>query len=194
MARSGKKLSWLGGAALVAVLAVPLTARAEEEGIVREHSLLKSAWNNGITAMPVDPFSGMLNVEYERALTSSFSAFGGMNVSYFRGLLTNETGRIAVGPETGIRAYIYGRAPAGVWLGPYVNAAWVRHLDGASTINSVGYSVGGMAGANLLVGQFVASLGAGLGWHDYSARNAVGTRIGSYGVTPRLRVALGAVF
>ncbi len=188
---------WLAVAALA--LSLPFTAAAEErdDRVVERpyHSILRSAWDNSVTVNPIDMFTGMLNVEYERAVATRLGLYGGVNFGYMRGVLSNSDVRpLTVGPEIGLRVYLIGRAPGGLWIGPYGNAAWVRNTDASGSIDSLGLGFGAMAGINLLLGQFNLSLGAGTGYHDYSSWSAGTRRIGSFGVTPRLRLALGAVF
>jgi hypothetical protein len=183
----------------VAALSLPFAARAEEDERVVErpyHSILRSAWDNSVTVNPIDMFTGTLNVEYERAVASRLGLYGGLNFGYMRGVLsTSEVRPLAIGPELGLRVYLIGRAPGGIWIGPYGNMAWVRNTDASGSVDSLGLGFGAMAGINLLLGQFNLSLGAGTGYHDYSSWSAAGVRrIGNFGVTPRLRLALGAVF
>lgn len=151
-------------------------------------------YRNAITLNPIDLFTGTANIEYERALTTWASLYGGLNFLYFGGVLRlNTTTRFAVGPELGARLYLIGNAPAGLWLGPYVNAGYVTNFDGGSSYGSLGLGAGAMAGFNLVLGHFIGSLGAGVGYFDNSARVGEG-RIGQYGVTPRLRLAVGVAF
>jgi hypothetical protein len=189
---------WLGAIAALA-LALPFAAAAQnrDDRMVERpyHSILRSAWDNSITVNPIDMFTGTLNVEYERAVASRLGLYGGLNFGYMRGVLSGGDVRpLFIGPELGMRVYLIGRAPGGLWLGPYGNFAWVRNSDQTGSIDSFGLGFGAMAGINLLFGQFNLSLGAGAGYHDYSSWSAGTRRIGSYGVTPRLRLAIGAVF
>jgi hypothetical protein len=168
-------------AVLALTLSTATVARAED-------------YANAITVNPIDLFTGTANVEYERALTSWISLYGGINFLYFGGVLRlNTPTRFAIGPELGARLYVIGNAPAGLWLGPYVNTAYVSNYDGATSYGSLGLGAGAMAGFNLVLGHFIGSLGVGVGYYDNSTM--VGeSRLGAYGVTPRFRLALGVAF
>jgi len=176
---------------------LPFGALAQER-VSRPHSLLRSAYDNSLTVQPIDLFTGNINVEYERALGPKVGFYTGINFLVMRGvLLPQETRqRFAIGPELGLRIYVLGRAPGGVWVGPYVNAAYVRDTGTGDGFNrdSLALGAGGMAGINLLFGQFNLSLGAGAGYQDYGIGVVNRTIPGTYGVTPRLRLAIGAVF
>src|SRR5258708_2768252 len=161
-------------AAAAIALLLPLAARAEEqrERVIERpyHSILRSAWDNSVTVNPIDMFLGTLNVEYERAVASRLGLYGGVNFGFYRGVLqTGDVRPMFVGPEVGLRVYLIGRAPGGLWIGPYGNAAWVRNTDTSGSIDSLGLGLGAMAGINLLFGQFNLSLGAGTGYQDYSS-------------------------
>jgi len=189
-----KRLNWI---LLAVVVALPFAARAE---VVEQpyHSILRSAWDNSLTVNPIDLFTGNLNIEYERALGTRVGLYGGINFLVMRGVLLRDTpNRFAIGPEAGVRIYLFGRAPGGIWIGPYVNAAYVRESNIGSTDlsrDNLALGAGGMAGINLLFGQFNLSLGAGAGYQDYGVLTTTQRLASSYGVTPRLRLALGAVF
>jgi hypothetical protein len=195
--------NWKTMLAVAAVLG-PVAARADGyyDGNGRwverpYHSVLSSAWDNSITVNPIDLFTGTINIEYERAVASRIGVYTGLNFIAYRGvLLPQAASRIALGPEIGMRVYLIGRAPGGLWLGPYLNAAWVHDTspDAVTTRDTLGLGAGGMAGINLLFGQFNLSLGAGAGYQDYAAFSQGQRTAGSFGVTPRLRLALGAVF
>ncbi len=183
--------------ALLALLLSPIAAHAQER-VARPHSLLRSGFDNAITVQPIDLFTGNINLEYERALASRVGLYAGLNFLVMRGLLLPQETRqrLAIGPELGLRIYLIGRAPGGLWVGPYVNAAYVRDTSPGDgfTRDALALGAGGMAGLNLLFGQFMLSLGAGAGYQDYGVGVGNRTIPGTYGVTPRLRLAIGAVF
>lgn len=153
----------------------------------------QAEYTRSLTANPFELFSGTFNLEYEQALSSSLSIFGGINYLYFQGISRDDTtATTAFGPEAGLRLYLIGDAPSGFWLGPYLGVAYV-HTPGASTPDSLGYGVGAMAGVNLIFGRLNLSLGLGTGWVDYSA-SVDGRRVGLHGFVPRSRLAVGVVF
>ena len=195
-----KKVLFL--AAATATLLLPTSVSAGFLGdrvkARHEHSLLRSGYENSLTVNPIDLFTGTINIEYERAVANKVGLYGGLNFMVMRGLLYSQDAgnRFAVGPELGLRLYLIGRAPGGLWLGPYVNGAYVRHSgnDDFGARDSLALGGGGMAGVNLLFGQFNLSLGAGAGYYDWGVITSGDRRAGSSGFTPRLRLAVGAVF
>lgn len=193
-----KKALWILAALVVAL---PFAARAEvydDPSVERPyHSLLRSAWDNSLTVNPIDLFTGTLNIEYERAIGTRMGVYGGLNFLLMRGVLLPQetTRRFAIGPEVGLRLYLIGRAPGGLWLGPYLNAGWVREsVGGEYNRDNLALGAGGMAGINLLFGQFNLSLGAGAGYNDWGVLTSGARTAGSSSFTPRLRLAVGAVF
>lgn len=148
-----------------------------------------------ITVAPVELFSGTFNLEYEQALASFVSLYGGVNYLGMRGILPAGYDRaLVIGPEVGARFYLIGNAPAGLWLGPYVGAAYVSNTAGGVTQSSFGWGLGAMAGINLvLFKHLMLSAGAGTGWVDHSS-SPNGVRVGLYGFVPRLRIAAGVAF
>ncbi|MBX7117293.1 MAG: DUF3575 domain-containing protein [Myxococcaceae bacterium] len=148
-----------------------------------------------ITLAPVELFSGTFNIEYEHAVAPWVGLYGGVNFLAFRGVLSPGYDRtLSVGPEVGARFYLLGNAPAGLWLGPYLGAAYVSNTAQGISQSSFGWGVGAMAGVNLvLFHRLMLSFGAGTGWIDNSSSPA-GYRVGLYGFVPRLRLAVGVAF
>ncbi|MHB8873765.1 MAG: hypothetical protein ACYC8T_08780 [Myxococcaceae bacterium] len=154
---------------------------------------LKTEYKRSLTVNPVELFSGTFNLEYEQAINPAFSVYGGINYLYFQGVSrVDSTFSTVVGPEVGLRLYLIGDAPAGLWFGPYLGAAYV-HNSSSSTPDSIGYGLGAMAGFNLVFNRVNLSLGLGTGWVDYSSM-VDGRRVGLYGFIPRARVAVGVAF
>jgi hypothetical protein len=176
-------------ALILCLLTLPAIAgAAEEEGVFR------SKYENAVTVQPIDLFTGTLNIEYERVLAKRIGAYGAVNFMMYRPILYPSPGSsFGLGPEIGLRVYLIGNAPAGLWIGPYINALWVRNVAEGYIVDSLGLGAGGMAGVNLVFGHFLLSLGGGVAYVDHSAyRND--ERVGAFGLTPRLRLAVGAAF
>jgi len=166
------------------------TAGAEELVTVRAEG------TSSLTVNPLDLFSGTINLEYEHAFDRSASWFAGFDFLVYHGFWPYDSANaFAFGPEAGLRLYLFGNAPAGLWLGPYVGTALVQQNSSSGQhLVSLGVSAGGMAGFNLVVlGRCNISLGLGAGWIDYSTASS-GGRIGLYGLVPRGRLAVGVVF
>jgi hypothetical protein len=178
------RLSRLGLVFALALAALtPVIARAEN----------RTDYKRSVTVNPVELFSGTFNIEYEQALNPAVSVYGGLNYLYFKGISATDANAATVfGPEAGLRLYLIGDAPAGIWLGPYLGVAYVHNRD-SSTPDTLGYGFGAMAGVNLIFSRINLSFGLGTGWVDYTAP-VDGRRVGLYGFIPRARLALGVVF
>jgi hypothetical protein len=172
--------------AVVAAFCIAASARAD---------VLQTRYENALTVEPIDLLTGTFNLQYERALNPGLAAYVGINYLYFYGLEQPDSGTVAaVGPEVGLRFYLIGRAPAGLWIGPDIATALVRNRapDGEFT-ESLGFSTGGMVGLNLVLDHFTASLGVGGNFYDYASY--VGpNRIGLLGFELRERAAVGVIF
>jgi len=145
----------------------------------------------GVNALLFDPgelINGVVNFEYERALNPWFGLTGGLAINSYRSAWDPNSGDgfVAIGPEIGMRFHFIREAPRGLWLGPYLDLAYVTARDNRTVTTTFGYQLGGAIGYNFVFFRhFLLSLGAGGGFGDYG-----------YGVRwdPRLRVGLGAVF
>jgi hypothetical protein len=169
----------------LAALLAPAAAKAD---------VLMTYYDNGLTVEPIDLLTGTFNLQYERAFSPSWSAYLGLNYLYVSGADQPNSGtQLALGPEIGLRLYLIGRAPAGLWIGPDLSTAWVRDVSYGQEFDSLGYSVGGMVGVNLVLGHFTGSLGFGGNFYDYSHYDGA-TRVGFYGLEMRERLAVGVVF
>jgi hypothetical protein len=169
----------------LAALLAPAAAKAD---------ILMTSYDNGLTVEPIDLLTGTFNLQYERAISPSWSAYLGLNYLYVSGVDQPSSGtQLALGPEIGLRLYMIGRAPAGLWIGPDLSAAWVRNVGFGEQWDSLGYSVGGMVGVNLVLGHFTGSLGFGGNFYDFSHWDGT-ERVGFYGLAMRERLALGVVF
>jgi hypothetical protein len=134
-------------------------------------------------------------VHYERVLVDRVSAHVGARLFLF----TDGAGRItrdafAVGVEGGLRLFLWGTAPQGLWLGPQVGVGMSRiRVDGA-THAGAGWWTAGVAGYTWRFGSgFVLSLGAGVEYLDMRIQTTDGV-VGPSGVAPLLRAGLGWSF
>ncbi len=167
-----------------ALLASPLSALADD-GI-----------ESTVTVNPVDLVNGSVNFEIESALASRLSLYGGVNFLVWEGVFNDREGDgyFAVGPELGLRLFLLGEAPVGLWVGPFAGIAYVSVEDSGRSAEAVGGYVGGMAGVTVVMLDAIAlSGGLGVGYHDLTAR--IGDdEYGTVGAIPRFRLAVGVAF
>jgi hypothetical protein len=138
---------------------------------------------NMLTANVGDLLSGVLSVEYERALSRWFGLTAGVSVWAFRGpFALGDPGFTAFAPEIGVRFHVIRDAPGGLWFGPYASLGYL--ISGGA--RPWAWGLGAAAGYNFIFGRhFTLQLGVGGGFTD------VGDRLVW---APRLRVGLGAAF
>lgn len=135
-----------------------------------------------------DLLGGVVNVEYERALSSWFGLTAGLSVWAFHGVFTPpaEPFFTGVSPELGFRFHFIRDAPGGLWIGPSVSAGYLFSRSEGTLTRVWAWGVGGQVGYNFIFGQhFTFQLGAGGGFVDYGDHLAW---------APRLRLGLGAAF
>lgn len=136
-----------------------------------------------------DLFSGLISLEYERALNSWFGLTAGLSVLTFPGLFQppGAPAFVGINPELGVRFHFIKDAPGGLWLGPYLSGGYLfARTDGGSVTNPFAWGLGAAIGYNFIFGpHFTLQIGVGGGFNDYG---------GSLVWSPRLRLGLGAAF
>jgi hypothetical protein len=143
---------------------------------------------NLLLVNPGDLFTGVVSLEYERALAPFFGLSVGLSVWAFHSLLSPATDPdyTSISPELGARLHLIRGAPGGLFLGPYVTGGYLFARSGATPSRPWSWGVGGAVGYNFIVGQhFTFQIGAGYGFTAYGAQLVW---------FPRLRLGLGAVF
>ena len=136
-----------------------------------------------------DLFSGLVSLEYERAIASWFGLTAGLSVLTFHGLFTppGDPAFVGINPELGARFHFVRDAPGGLWLGPSLSAGYMfARTDGGPVTNPFSWGLGAAIGYNFIFGRhFTLQLGAGGGFTAYGDRLVW---------SPRLRLGLGAAF
>lgn len=136
-----------------------------------------------------DLFSGLVSIEYERAVASWFGLTAGLSILTFHGLFTppGDPAFVGINPELGARFHFIRDAPGGLWVGPYLSGGYLfARTDGGAVTNPFAWGIGAALGYNFIFGQhFTFQLGAGGGFTDYGDRLVW---------SPRLRLGLGAAF
>lgn len=137
---------------------------------------------------PGDLLSGVVSLEYERALNPWFGITGGLSVWAFRGpfIPFNQPYYTAFVPEVGVKFHFIRDAPAGLWFGPTISAGYVASRSDGSLSRAFAWGLGASVGYNFVFGRhFTFQIGAGGRFTDYGD--------GLYW-SPRLILGLGAVF
>lgn len=150
---------------------------------------------NTLTVNSLGLLIGSVYIEYERALSERLSWYAGP--SYFGldpGSADGDWTLRLFRLSSGVRLFLLGRAPEGLFLGPEVSVGYIE-LDTKSTIASATtWSAGGMLGYTWLIGDLV-DLSLGLGLEHLSASTSYdGETYGSSGLLPMLRLSIGAAF
>jgi hypothetical protein len=145
-----------------------------------------------ITANPLDLVSGIVNFQLEHAIAYRASAYVGVNFLVISPVWDHSrgSGYFAVGPEAGVRFFLIGTAPEGLFIGPFGTIDYVS----ASDHSTAGFSAGGMAGVTVIAFDVLdLSLGAGLEYRGLGI-TVDGNQLGYEGWAPRLRLAMGFAF
>lgn len=142
---------------------------------------------NMLLINPGDLFNGVLSLEYERALTSFFGINAGFSAWTFNGPFNfGQPSYTAFGPELGFRFHFIQDAPAGLWLGPYINAGYVVARNSGAVSRAWAWGAGAGIGYNFVIGRhFTFQLGAAGGFNDYGDALVW---------APRLKLGIGGVF
>lgn len=177
-----------------------LPAGVTAQGVVHQGALATAPrpetrrWLGTVSA--VELARGALNAEGERAVARWLSvAFGG-RLTFQSGGVTVTSTTVGVGLDVGVRVYLGGEAPRGLFLGlqgAVTAALGVGGDDRASSTGvGLGLTVGALAGYTLVFeNRFVLSVGGGAGYTRSDPSYAVFPVPGYAGVVPLLRLSLG---
>ncbi len=171
---------------LVAAVALVSTHAFADEVFSSRHG--REEQRNILLFNPGDLFSGVISLEYERALAPFFGLAFGASFTTFRGAFTpaDTTSYTAFGPEIAARFHFIKDAPGGLWLGPSIQGAYIAARSNGTVSRAFGYGVGAAIGYNfMLFRHFVFQIGAGGGFNDYGDGLAW---------APRLKLGLGGSF
>jgi len=150
-------------------------------------TIAASGPQNVLLVNPGDLFSGIITVEYERALSRWFGLSLGASLWAYRGPFAGQGEWFpSFGPELGLRLHVIRDAPGGLWIGPSVTFGYVAPGTAGDPVRPWAWGLGGALGYNfILFRHLVFQLGAGGGFTDYGR---------GYVWSPRLRLGLGAAF
>ncbi len=182
-------------AALALTLALPSLAHASEQDTDTERAIEETA-----AAQPdelrwtvqVDPLTtalGFVHVQLERTLSARMSLYVGPHLRLFNGLISEpDDDYRGVGAEVGVRYFLTGVAPEGLWLGVRAVAA---HISSPRVEEA---EIGGYASALggytwIFAQRWVLAAGLGVQYIRYQ----VGGQ-GPRGILPAAHTALGVAF
>jgi hypothetical protein len=170
----------LAAAAVTACAAWQSTAQAQPF-VPRDHQT---------TTFTVDPgalIDGRINFELDSALNPWFSLNAGVNFIGFRGVFDDtEDSYFAIGPRFGLRFFLLGTAPAGLWIGPFIDLYYVNWEDEQQNRQGFGYATGGELGVTfILLRALVLQFGASFLRQNIAERNDW---------APRFRFGIGVAF
>jgi hypothetical protein len=148
-----------------------------------------------LTLNIIDPGGRTASLEIEHAIYPWLSVHGGLTALIDEALRSQaEVSAYGLGPEGGLRLFLLGDAPHGLWIGPSATIAWINGKSGRDREQAIGFAASGMAGLTvLLFDRMILSLGGGVSWLDLAA-NVGDVRAGVFGVRPRLRASAGFAF
>jgi hypothetical protein len=142
------------------------------------------------TTFTVDPgalIDGRINFEFDSAMSRWVSLNAGVNFLAFNGAFDRtEDSFFAVGPRFGLRLYLIGTAPAGLWIGPFVDLYYLRWRDAQQDRRAFGFGTGGELGVTFIVlHALVLQFGVSFLYQDVADRNHW---------SPRFRFGIGVAF
>jgi hypothetical protein len=152
---------------------------------------------NTITVSPLSLiFNRELDLEYERAVSDDFSLFAGP--SFIVGTTSSCNCSYSGWGATAGARFFAGQAPSGVFFGVFGSVfSLSASLNGASG-SAFAWEAGGMIGYTFIIARhFDLSLGLGAAYAQEQVTLSSGgssVTVGSNGVIPALRLAVGVAF
>ncbi|MFW6067145.1 MAG: hypothetical protein ACOC97_02325 [Myxococcota bacterium] len=134
-------------------------------------------------------------IHYERRLAGRLSLYLGLRVLAY--LVIDGVPRedvLSFGGDGGIRVFILGDAPEGLWVAPMAGVGLVRADSAFGTQSGVGWWAGGLVGYTWVFSSgFTLSIGGGAQYTDLQIHAPDGP-VGARGAHPTFRAALGWAF
>lgn len=140
-----------------------------------------------ITADPLTELLGFVHVQVERVVSERHSLYLGPSLKLFNSPLGVGTGPFnGYGLEAGVRGFLTGTAPEGIWIMLRAVLAAVTHANG---VEPGGYG-SALVGYTAILGPgFVLSGGLGISYFAYGPKD-----VGIHGFLPAAHTALGWAF
>lgn len=152
---------------------------------------------NTITLNPLAMLLGSFSLEYERAVSPGMSWFVGPRYAFARtsdaGVETTVHG---VGVVGGLRLFLTGVAPKGLFLSPNASVGYASGKDNlGGEASAISYSLGLLGGYTWIFADvFDLSIGLGAQYASPEAKADNGRKLGYSGFGPDLRLSLGYAF
>lgn len=195
-------------AALVLLLSLcvlfPRTALAEEDVITRVQDWFSKLGKpkpppeedlgarNTFTINPLALQHSQLGVEYERAFGKPLSLYVAPEFAYGR---TPEAWTLSLAGTLGIRLFVLGNAPSGIYFGPEFNVAYQLRSQNHVRRRGVGVGLGGTVGWTLvLFNRFTLAAGFSAQYRSIPDLEAEGEGALRVQIIPTPRLAFGVAF
>lgn len=144
---------------------------------------------NTFTINPLALQHSQLGVEYERAFGKGFSIYAAPEFAYGR---TPETWTLSLAGTLGIRLFVLGNAPSGIYFGPEFSANYQLRSQDSVLRRGVGLGLGGTVGWTLvLFNRFTLAAGFSAQYRSIPDLDTGGLRVE---IIPTPRLAFGVAF
>jgi hypothetical protein len=153
---------------------------------------------NTITTAPFALLGGTVSLEYERAVHSAVSFYVAPTFIFGNGIKKSDYSQSGGGIGIGVRTFVTGRAPRGLWLAPDLALSYLSLTGSDVVVTGSAVSLGALLGGTHMGGAFVFSWGIGAA---YVATNATGVstsgasvKVSESGPGLLARLSMGAAF
>jgi len=180
-----------------ASLAAPLAGTAHAQDGRTLHVVAASAPRpqNTVTFNPLALVFGIVQLEYERAVSPQLTIFGGPSMMAFNTIGVDGGSVFAAGLDVGARYFFREGAPRGLWIGPQANLSYASvDADGGESATAVAYSASLLFGHTWIARSGLTfSLAIGGGYNHFVA-DVGDDEVGFEGAMVAGRLALGYAF
>lgn len=147
---------------------------------------------NTFTINPLALRNSQLGVEYERAFGKGFSLYAAPEFAYGR---TPEAWTLALAGTLGIRLFVLGNAPSGIYFGPEFSVIHQIRSQNQVRRRALGLGLGGTVGWTLvLFNRFTLAAGFSAQYRSVPDLEAEGEGALRVEVIPTPRLAFGVAF
>lgn len=138
----------------------PRVARADDDALTRFRDWVSNLGKpkppppedlgarNTFTINPLALRYQQLGVEYERAFGKPLSVYVGPEFAYGR---TDRSWNLSLGGTLGLRLFVLGNAPSGIYFGPEFSVRYLRRHQDGTLEKAYGLGLGGTVGWTLVL-------------------------------------------